>query len=82
MAVINDKDTISSLTTEDVCSMLNERIDEISETTVDSFRSAKINGKAFLSLTEEDFKELGCTLGERKLGLALVASFKPHVRII
>ena len=58
------------------CDFLSPQIKEIDPTTVSSFRSSKINGKVFLSLSEEDIKEIGCTLGERKSILLLVNLYK------
>ena len=67
---------VKSFTTEDICTLLTSEIKEISEETVASFRNNKINGKVFVTLTESDIKEIGCTLGERKQILSLVTSYK------
>ena len=47
----------------DICDFLTAKIDEIDADTIERFRSNQINGKAFLSLCEDDLKEIGCTTG-------------------
>ena len=67
---------VESFSNDETCDFLSQQIKEIDPTTVSSFWSSKINGKVFLSLSEEDIKEIGCTLGERKSILLLVNSYE------
>ena len=52
--------------TREVCDMLMEQITDIDQDTIAAFLSNKVNGKAFLLLTEADLRELVPKLGERK----------------
>lgn len=60
---------VAGLSIDELCSFLKSRIPELTEATIESFRSAKINGEAFKLIDEP---ELGCTLGERILVKALI----------
>jgi hypothetical protein len=67
---------LEDYSTDQVCRLLEEQIKDIDADTVEGFRKNRISGKAFLALKEEDIKEIGCTLGERKSLLYLIESYK------
>lgn len=64
---------------EELCSILSEKINVIEPATLETFKSEKITGSTFLDLSESDLKELVSTLGERKAILWLIKEYQPCV---
>ena len=65
---------IESWGTEGVCELLSRKIEDIDKDTIRAFTSNKVNGKAFVMVTENDLKEV---LGERKQMQKIVESLHP-----
>ena len=68
---------VESWGTDNICEMLCQKIDDIDQDTIDAFTSNKVNGKAFVMLTDSDLRELVPKLGERKQVQKIVESFRP-----
>ena len=76
------KDEVQCMSCSDICDFLTAKIDEIDADTIERFRSNQINGKAFLSLCEDDLKEIGFTMGMRKQISMVINSYSTEVRIL
>ena len=70
---------VESLGTEEICDLLAQCIEDIDPETIATFWRNKINGKAFVLLTESDLRELVSTLGERKNIQGIVESVQPKI---
>ena len=53
--------------------------DEMGDESIEEIRFQRINGKAFLELTDDDLRELFPLIGERKAIQRRISSFKPKV---
>lgn len=75
---------VESWSIEGVCELLLRKIEDIDGDTIRAFTANKVNGKAFVMLTESDLRELVPKLGERKQVQKLVESLhpKPTVSVI
>ena len=74
---MSTREEIETLDTNGICDMLSNQIEDIDFETLQQFISNKVNGKAFVLLTESDLCELVPKLGERKHVQKLVESFQP-----
>ena len=70
---------VESFGVEEICDLLAQRVEDIDPETIATFRRNNVNGKAFVSLTESDLRELVSTLGERKNIQGIVASVQPQI---
>ena len=59
--------------------LVTELKDEVGDETIEELRFQRINGKAFLELTDDDLRELVPLIGERKAIQRRIHSFKPKV---
>ena len=56
---------------------------EVGRDSLETLRCNKVSGKVFLQLTEEDLKDFDITLlGERKLILSVIQSYKEHPKVV
>ena len=53
--------------------------DEVGDKSIEEMRFQRINGKAFLELTDDDLQELFPLIGERKAIRRQINCFKPKV---
>ena len=53
-------------------------IDELQASTLDCFSNNRIDGEAFLEITDAELKELVTPLGDRKKFMKLLASYTPR----
>ena len=70
---------VESFGVEEMCDLLAQHVKDIDPETIATFRRNKVNGKAFVSLTENDLRELVSTLGERKNIQGIVESVQPKI---
>ena len=62
--------------------LLTDLKDEVGDESIEEFRFQRINGKAFLELTDDDLRDLVPLVGERKAIQRRINSFKPKVLIL
>ena len=71
--------TIVNLTKEELHSHLNNYFgDEVRIETLDCLRDERVTGKSFQELDDDDMRELGASIGERKALKRLIQSHKPY----
>lgn len=63
-------------------SLLTDLKGELGNESIEEFRFQRINGKAFLELTDDDLRDLVPLVGERKAIQRRINSFKPKVLIL
>ena len=59
--------------------LLTNLKDEVGDESIEELRFQRIDGKAFLELTDDDLRELFPLIGERKAIQRRINSFKPKV---
>ena len=71
------KAAIKDFEVEELCHFLSSS-GELSEETVDKFRSNRISGNVFFDLDDADLKELLPILGDRKVVQRIIKSYQPN----
>ena len=69
---------VQGFNVEDVCRLLTNRLGGENDDVISIFRSNRIDGPAFLELTDDELKELVPILGERKAVKRIMTSYTTH----
>ena len=77
------RSVVQGFSTSQLCEFVAQKLEDVEDATqmLRSLEENKINGKAFLELTDEDLREIVKPIGDRKALKRLASSYMPQPEV-